>query len=91
MALSDEQIDRLMNMKKPYSSAKAIERAVLAQEEKRRKDDEALIRQMLEAVCAGYPHLNAAAISSDEALNLFQQQIAAITAARARLGEKEGT
>lgn len=43
MALSDEQIDKLMNVRKPYSSAKAIERAVRAQ-------DTALIRQLVEAL-----------------------------------------
>ena len=54
MALSDEQIDKLMNVRKPYSSAKAIERAVTREV---RKDDEALIRQMLEALeQADYNH-----------------------------------
>ena len=54
MALSDEQIDKLMNVRKPYSSAKAIERAVRAQ-------DTALIRQLVEALeradkISGYPN-----------------------------------
>lgn len=48
--LTDEQIDRLMDIRKPYSSAKAIERAVMKRESALRKDDEALIRQMLEAL-----------------------------------------
>lgn len=45
MALSDEQIDKLMDVRKPYSSAKEIERAVTREV---RKGDEALIRRMLE-------------------------------------------
>lgn len=72
--LSDDQIDRLMDIRKPYSSAKAIERAVMKRESALRKDDEALIRQMLEALtapCAG-----------EELLALKQT---AITAARSRL------
>lgn len=50
--LTDEQIDRLMDIRKPYSSAKAIERAVMKRESALRKDDESLIRQMLEALDA---------------------------------------
>ncbi len=41
--LSDEQIDRLMNPRKPYSSAKAIERAVRGQ-------DTALIESLLKHI-----------------------------------------
>lgn len=61
-----------------YDFARAIEAEV-------RKDDEALIRQMLDAAIAIYPHLNGLAVASDQALLLLQQQIAVITAARARL------
>lgn len=41
--LTDEQIDRLMNPRKPYSSAKAIERAVRGQ-------DTALIESLLKHI-----------------------------------------
>lgn len=41
--LTDEEIDKLMDPRRPYSSAKKIERAVRAQ-------DQALIRQMLDHI-----------------------------------------
>ena len=69
--LTDDQIDRLMNPRKPYSSARAIERAV-------RKDDEALIQQMLKAL----------EYHAEQTRPIHNTSMA-IAAARARLGEKE--
>lgn len=84
MALSDEQIDRVLAVAPRVPpmyvgwvtdqrrlSARAIEAEV-------RKDDEALIRQMLESMCWA---ARVMIISEDEAPGYF----AAISAARARL------
>lgn len=67
-----------VDRKSMWKAAKAVEAEV-------RKDDESLIRQMLEAAIAIYPHLTGLAVASDEALSLLQQQISVIAAARARL------
>lgn len=84
--LSDERIEQITgasrNRASMWLATTAIARAIEAEV---RQDDEALIRQMLEAAIAIYPHLNGLAVRSDEALALLQQQISAITAARARL------
>ena len=84
MELSDEQISRIWDAHtvpvfgktgiNPIVFARAIEAEV-------RKDDEALIRQMLESMCWA---ARVMAISEDEAPGYF----AAIAAARARLEEK---
>ena len=78
MALTRDQIDDLAEegvfLGNIYEIAQAIEAEV-------RKQDDALIQQMLESMCWA---ARVMAISKDEAPGYF----AAITAARARLGEK---
>lgn len=90
MALTPEQIDaeafaRWGEMKgAPLAMCRGFARSVEAEVH---AQDTALIQQMLDAALTIYPHLNGLAVASDEALALLQQQITAITAARARLKE----
>ncbi len=77
--------ERIRELWENYSPTKGIESFARSVEAEVRKDDEALIRQMLEAAIAIYPHLSGLAVASDEALSLLQQQISVIAAARARL------
>ena len=79
MALSEDQIIDLFNeaCREAFNGLERFRYFARAVEAEVRKQDEALIRQMLDALTAPY-----------DGVKLHGIQMAAITAARARLGEK---
>lgn len=93
MALSDKEISALYfealgSQHLREQDRKTVTRFAHAVESEVRKQDEALIQQLAEAILEVYPHLSGLAVASDEALKLFQQQVSAIAAARKRLEGK---
>lgn len=91
MALSDEQIDAVTLLQwgemkgHPLAAHRAYARAIEAEV---RKQDEALIRQMLGALEQALPELRGMALFSQTAESLAEAHDKSITAARLRLEGK---
>ena len=88
MALSEDQIIDLFNeaCRETFNGLERFRYFASAIEAEVRKQDEALIRQMLEALENSSPHTDRSFVWKDGKWQ--NQRSAAITAARARLGEK---